>query len=101
MDSGSAFRSAPSKKSASILYCSSSEGTGGFRCSYRPPGDLFVLLLLRTTAMPGYVRLNFFKEHVSAHIHAISLRPVAHTPKRTDDCASQMGQGVLDDSNTI
>ena len=34
--------------------------------------------------------------HVSTHIPAVSICPAAHTCEWSDDCPSQLGQGILD-----
>jgi hypothetical protein len=40
--------------------------------------------------------VRFLKVHVSTHMPAVSFCPAAHTSEWSDECPSQLGQGILD-----
>lgn len=51
----------------------------------RPPTKIFVL-----------PRFGFPKAHVGAHVPAVPFCPAAHTPEWSDECPSELCQGILD-----
>jgi hypothetical protein len=63
----------------------------------------FIVLSFATQALGGdvpFLRSSrlvlFFKAHVSTDVPAVSFRPAAHTSEWSDECPSQLGQGILD-----